>query len=121
MKIVLFLLQLEKQDLQRQIQTCMSQSQLYQFKIMQNRLEQLRSGFKRTVKWNKYQSNVLIERKRQYLDFLIDPSVQELMDFLFYCLKMRGEKVKTGYYLPKVEIKDYNVMIDEKKRFWVAI
>ena len=117
MKIVLFLLQLEKQNLQRQIQTCMSQSQLYQFKIMQNRLEQLRSGFKRTIKWNKYQSNVLIERKRQYLDFLIDPSVQELMDFLFYCLKMWVKKVKTGYYLPKVEIEDYNVMIDGKNVF----
>ena len=30
---------------------------------------------------------------------------------------MRKIKVHTGYYLPKVEIKDYNVMIDGKNFF----
>ena len=30
----------------------------YQLKVMQNGLEQLRTGFKRTINWNKYQSKV---------------------------------------------------------------
>ena len=37
-------------------------------------LQQLKSGFKRTFNWNKYQSKRSIERPNQYLDYLIDPS-----------------------------------------------
>ena len=39
-------------------------------------LQQLKSGFKRTINWNKYQSKVTIQAKNQYLDHLIDPSFQ---------------------------------------------
>ena len=37
-------------------------------------LEQLKSGFKRTINWNKYQPKITPQRPNQYLDFLIDPS-----------------------------------------------
>ena len=37
-------------------------------------LEQLKSGFKRTINWNKYQSKVSTQRKNQYLDYLINPT-----------------------------------------------
>ena len=33
-------------------------------------LEQLRSGFKRTTNWNKYQLKVSTERQNQYFNFL---------------------------------------------------
>ena len=39
-------------------------------------LEQLKSGFKRTINWNKYQAKVSAERISQYLNMLIDPSFQ---------------------------------------------
>ena len=39
-------------------------------------LEQLKSGFKRTINWNKYQSKISTEAQNQYLDFLINPSFQ---------------------------------------------
>ena len=39
-------------------------------------LQQLKSGFKRTVNWNKYQPKVSTERPNQYLNFIIDPSFQ---------------------------------------------
>ena len=39
-------------------------------------LEQLKSGFKGTVNWNKYQSKMSTERQNQYLDYLTDPSFQ---------------------------------------------
>ena len=39
-------------------------------------LEQLKSRFKRTINWNKYQSKLSIEKQHQYLYFLIDPSFQ---------------------------------------------
>ena len=41
-------------------------------------LEQLRSGFKRIINWNKYQPKISTERQNQYLDFLIDPSCQRV-------------------------------------------
>ena len=40
-------------------------------------LEQLKSGFKRTINWNKYLSKILTETPNQYLDYLIDPSFQD--------------------------------------------
>ena len=39
-------------------------------------LQQLKSGFKRTINWNKYQAKVSTEGENQFLDFLIDPSFQ---------------------------------------------
>ena len=39
-------------------------------------LEQLKSGFKRTINWNKYEPKVTVQEQNRYLDFLIDPSFQ---------------------------------------------
>ena len=54
-------------------------------------LKELRSGFKITINWNKYQSKVSTETQNQYLDFLVDPSFQDLFLIdLFYFLKLRA-------------------------------
>ena len=36
-------------------------------------LKQLKSGFKRTINWNKYHRKVSVHVPNSYLDFLIDP------------------------------------------------
>ena len=36
-------------------------------------LEQLKSGFKRTKKWNKYRSQTTIQPQNNNLNYLIDP------------------------------------------------
>ena len=36
-------------------------------------LEQLKSGFKRTVKWNKYWSQMTVQSNNNKLNYLIDP------------------------------------------------
>ena len=56
--------------------------------------------------------------ENQYLDLLIDPIFQGV-NRLFVLLFENEEdrKVHTRYYLPKVEIKEYNAMIDGKKFF----
>ena len=36
-------------------------------------LEQLKSGFKRTIKWNKYRSQMTIQLQNNNLNYLIDP------------------------------------------------
>ena len=37
-------------------------------------LEQLKSGFKRTIKWNKYRSKMTIQPQNNNLNCLIDPT-----------------------------------------------
>ena len=37
-------------------------------------LEQLKSGFKRTVKWNKYRPQMTIQSSNNNLNYLIDPT-----------------------------------------------
>ena len=53
-------------------------------------LEELKSGFKRTVNQNKYQPKVSTERQNQYLDLLIDPNFQEANRL--YHLNMKNKK-----------------------------
>ena len=80
-------------------------------------LQQLKSGFKRTIDWNKYQSKISTERQNQYLGFLIDSSFQgENRLFVLSFENENDRTARTGYYLPKVEIKDYNVKIDDKNQ-----
>ena len=86
-------------------------------------LQQLKSGFKRKINWNKYQSKVSKETPNQYLDFLIDPSFRAVNRLFVWSFengndrKLSTAKVSTWYYLPKVEIKDYNVMLHGKNFF----
>ena len=37
-------------------------------------LEQLRTGFKRTIKWDKYRSEMTNQSKKNNLNYLIDPT-----------------------------------------------
>ena len=36
-------------------------------------LQQLKSGFKRTINWNKYESDIKIFAQKRYLNYLINP------------------------------------------------
>ena len=51
-------------------------------------LQQLKSGFKRTIIWNKYQSKVSAHEQNQYLDYLIDLSFQGVNRVFIYLLKI---------------------------------
>ena len=76
-------------------------------------LQQLKSGFKRTVNWNNHQSKAATQNWNQYLDYLIDPSFQGVNRLLVLSFEDNPHRTRhTGCFLPKLEIKDYNVMID---------
>ena len=81
-------------------------------------LQQLKSGFKKTISWNKYESSIKTFAQNRYLTYLINPSFQGVNRL--FVLSFENENDRTShstYYLPKVEIKDYNVMIDGKNFF----
>ena len=85
---------------------------------MKRLLQQLKSGFKRRINWNKYQSKLSIEKPNEYFDYLIDPSFQGVNRLFVLSFENNAHRRRhTGYFLPKVEIKDYNVMIDEQTLF----
>ena len=86
-----------------------------------NFLKQLKSGLKRTIKWNKYRSEMTNQTKTNHLNYLIDPTFTKVNRL--FVLSFENEEDRTSfskYYVPKVEIKDFNVLIDEKKFFWCA-
>ena len=84
-------------------------------------LEQLKSGFKKTINWNKYQPQVSPERQNQYLDFLVDPSFQGVNRFFVLLFENEAQRISNKrYYLSTVEIKNYSVMIDGQKTFFIS-
>ena len=45
-------------------------------------LEQLKTGFKRTIKWNKYRSKMSNQTKANNLNYLIDPTFTKVNRFV---------------------------------------
>ena len=73
---------------------------------------------KRIINWNRYHSKVTTERQNQFSDYLIDPHFQGVNKlFVLYFVNKNEKSIHTGYYLPKVDIKDYNVKIDDRNVF----
>ena len=78
-------------------------------------LQQLKRSFKRTFNWYKYQSKVLIETKEPYLDYKLGPSFQRVNKiFVLSFENNEDRKTRTGHFLPKVEIKDYNAITNRQ-------
>ena len=73
-------------------------------------LKQLESGLKRKINWNKYQSKLEDKEQNRYFDYLIDPRLQGVNGVFALSLENRDDrKVLIKYYIPKAEIKDYNI------------
>ena len=84
-------------------------------------LEQLKTGFKRTIKWNKYRSQMTIQPQNNNLNYLIDPTFTNV-NRLFVLSFPRNNNTDSrysysNYYVPKVKINDFNVLIDGKSFF----
>ena len=84
-------------------------------------LEKLKTGFKRTIKWNKYRSQMTVQSNNNNRNYLIDPTFTNV-NRLFVLSFMRNNVGNnrdsfSHYYLPNVEIKDFNVLIDGKSFF----
>ena len=81
-------------------------------------LQQLNSGFKRVINWNKYLSKSELLAQNPNLNHLIEPSFQGVNRL--FVLAFSNDDHRTSderYYLPNVEIKDYNIMINGENFF----
>ena len=81
-------------------------------------LQQLKSGFKRVINWNKYLSKPELLAQNPNLNHLVEPSFQGVNRL--FVLAFENDNHRTThdlYYLPNVEIKDYNIMINGENFF----
>ena len=71
-------------------------------------LKQLRTGFKRTIKWNKCKSKMTNQTENNNLNYMTDPSFTKVNRL--FVLSFENENNRTSfskYYAPKVKIKDF--------------
>ena len=84
-------------------------------------LEQLKTGFKRTIKWNKYRSQMTIQPQNNNLSYLIDPTFTNVnrLFVLSFSKNILGDKRNSfpHCYVPKVKINDFNILTDGKSFF----
>ena len=80
------------------------------------RLEQLKSGFKRTINWNKRESKLSVQAPTPYLNFFISASFKEI-NGLFALSLENNEDTTVHVNLSLVEIKNYNVVTDGQNFF----
>ena len=74
-------------------------------------LENMKQGFRRTISWNKYRSEIITQTKSN-LDYLIDPTFRNINRLIVLSIKNCNND-PTGnyfdkYYMSLVETKDYN-------------
>ena len=81
-------------------------------------LQQLKSGFKKVINWNKYLSKPELLEQNPNLNHLVEPSFQGVNRLFVLAFENDGNRTSSDlYYLPNVEIKDYNIMINGENFF----
>ena len=80
--------------------------------------QQLKSGFKRVINWNKYLSKPELLAQNPNLNHLVELSFQGVNRLFVLAFENDDDRTSDDqYYLPTVEIKDYNVVINGENFF----
>ena len=85
-------------------------------------LNNLKTGFKRTIKWNNYRSTITNQAVNNNLNYLIDTAFTKV--HRLFVLAYANEDDRTSYskyYVPNIEIKNYNVIIEGKPFFELPV
>ena len=84
-------------------------------------LDQLKLGFKRTIKWNKYRSQMTMQLENNNLNYLVDPTFTSAKRLFVSSFARNNAGYNrdffSHYYTQNVEIKDFHVLIDRKSFF----
>ena len=88
-------------------------------------LEQLKTWSKRAIKWNKYRPQMSIQPQNNNLNYLIDPRFTNV-NRLFILSFPRNNNTDSryffsNYYVNKVKVNDFNVLIDGKSFFDLSV
>ena len=84
-------------------------------------LENIKQRFKRTISWKKYISEIKTQTKNNHLAYLIDPTFRNVNKLFVISFKNDNDDPTrdffNAYYMPLVEIKDFDALIDNKPFF----
>ena len=85
-------------------------------------LTNLKPGFTREIEWNKYRSQVSTEAINNNLNILIDRTFTNANRLLVLAYQTAADRQSSSqFYLPKVMVKDFNVIIDKLAFFDLPI
>ena len=85
-------------------------------------LTNLKSGFKREIIWNKYRSQMTTEAINNNLNILIDPTFTNVNRVFVLAYQNADDRQSfSQFYLPKVLVKDFIVIIDKLAFFDLPI
>ena len=85
-------------------------------------LTNLKSGFTREIIWNKYRSQMSTEAANSNLDILMDPTFTNVNRFFVLVYQTADDRQSfSQFYLAKVMVKDFNVIIDKLAFFDLPI
>ena len=85
-------------------------------------LTNLKSGFTREIIWNKYRSQMTTEAVNNNLNILVDPTFTNVNRLFVLAYQNADDRQSfSQFYLPKVMVKDYNVIIDKLAFFDLPI
>ena len=85
-------------------------------------LTNLKSGFTREIEWNNYRSQVSTEAINNNLIILIDPTFTNVNRLFVLAYQIADDRQSfSQFYLPRVMIKDYHVIIDKLAFFDLPI
>ena len=80
--------------------------------------QQLKSGFKRVISWNKYSSQPELLAQNPNLNHLVEPSFQGINRLFVLAFENDNDRTSNEkYYLPTLEMKDYNIVINGENFF----
>ena len=85
-------------------------------------LTNLKSGFTRKIIWNKYRSQISTEAINNNLNILIDPTFTNVNRLFVLAYQTADDRQSFSQFnLPRVMIKDFNVIIDKLAFFDLPI
>ena len=84
-------------------------------------LENMKQGFKRTISWNKYTSEITTQTKNNNVDCLNDVAVRNINRLFVLSFKNGNDDLTKDsfkkYYMPLAGTKDFNAFVDNKLFF----
>ena len=85
-------------------------------------LTNLKSRFKREIKWNKYRSQISTEAINNIVNILIDPTFTNVNRLFVLAYQNDANRQSfSQFYLPRVMVKHFNVIIDKLAFFDLPI
>ena len=85
-------------------------------------LTNLKSGFTGEIEWNKYRSQMSTEAINNNLNILIDPTFTNVNSLFVLAYQTADDRQSfSQFYLPKVMVKDFNVIINKLAFFDLPI